>query len=258
MPGVWLPFEGFVLPDRWTPFFVKPETTDTNDEVDDYFPDRTAKQLHDWADEKNNNGRNAHYWGRFKNIKCLYTSCLLTPPSNKNITAAIRLAASLDTGSPHSLEIREIIPNKDFSIEEESRYTIKLNKDIAPDDVTNLNEILLHMGYQTQTVNQNALLEVPLDYIRMSQKDIENPLTTTPPPFSSEKIFIIEQQINSRYVEPSVKPHITSMSITPTSAQSTAQAWYDCSQCFGKKENKEQTEENLSKDGATTHNPMQR
>lgn len=110
MAGVWLPFERFGPPNKRTGMMHKPYSDPelSNPRIEHYFPPTIVEAFID------------HYgydtsWKRFKNMECLYMSCLLTDENNLHLPIAIRNAVKQYIGlNPN----QPLLPNFDFHPEQ--------------------------------------------------------------------------------------------------------------------------------------------
>ncbi len=246
MAGVWLPFEGFDLPiSNLVPLYSKPYATGDANNIDTHFPLTTAVPLQAWASAQPGGlVHSEHYWGRYKNIKCLYTSCLLTTPADR-IPVEIRDAVAHDVGV--ALE-----PSPSFRVEEHSQSTIRL-KTITAEDVNQLNTILGQMGYQAPAdplVTPTPALQVPQAYIAYSQSEIQ--AAPIPP-----TAIALGESITARHVVPTpapvVLPPLSVVTTTPANTSSSScYTW-----CCGKKDEDKDPNDNNSS-GPPIHNPMER
>lgn len=242
MPGVWLPFEGFERPVSGVPFYSKPYATNDANNITTHFPLTTAVPLQAWANKQpGGEDHSEYYWGRFKDIKCLYTSCLLTRPAER-IPADIRAAVAQDVGA--ALE-----PSPFFRVEEHAESTIRLGKIITAEDVEQLNTILFQMGYQApadQFATPTPLLRVAPEYIEYSQSEIQaEPIPST--------AIMLGEEITARHPVPVPAP----VAVPPLTAVTTTPSNSCCTWCYGKKDEDKGSNNNNSS-GPPTPNPMQR
>ncbi len=112
----------------------------------------------------------AHYWGQFKDTKCLYTSCLL---SGELIPVSVNAAMiNLVEESINAPKIT-MTPNQVFRLQEQPQYTLTLpdTTKISAQDVHDLNIILTYMGCTLDadgSIKTPTTVEIPAEYIYSS------------------------------------------------------------------------------------------
>lgn len=164
MAGLWLPFERFAAPiEGRTGMMHKPytEPNRTPPRIGDCYPPIVADAFINFY------GANNPIWKRFKDIKCLYTVCLLSPDS-LDIPVEIRSAVHQYIGLAQNEEL-----SANFTFHPEQAPVLDLarpsTKPLTPEDYHDLTEILNGMGSTTGPMIGNDDGDIVL-------QDINNPM----------------------------------------------------------------------------------
>lgn len=205
MAGVWLPFERFGPPNARTGVMHKPYSDPelSNPHIQHYFPPIIVEAFID------------HYgydssWKRFKNMECLYMTCLLTEEHNPRLPIAIRNAVKLYIG----LDPNEpLIPNFHFHPEQTPVLDLARTSEnpLTAMDYQDLTAILDGMRIQSVPIEEREE-EIDTDTIDSTDEVLLQDLTYPDIMPIELKIYVDHTRMGGENPIPAISQQLTEQS----------------------------------------------